>query len=284
MQLEMTRWMTRTRASRRGERPILRTSLLALLLLSGVAGADVQRVEAVGSYGIRERARSNVIVRDEAIQRALWEGVSRVAIEEIGASSSSPGSGDDPGLMPDDSDPSDEGSDALAKALGDEILPYTRSFRILEDKGEMPVLFDEDPAVSLEYVVVVEVLVDVDRVRSALREAGLITTPGRVAEREPVRIELIGIASYSSFQSVLEALRSELGARRIETLGFARERQLLSVEGPFGPSELLAALGRWDTGPVRLDLIDADEPGRMLRFRAFEEPLPSPDPAGEGPL
>ena len=204
-------------------------AVLGLLLWPSIALAGLQRVEAVGSYGIREDLRTKVIPRDEAIQEALWEGVSRVAMEALREFSSS-----------------EEDVALLRAALGKDMLPYTRRFRVLEDMGEMPVLFAEDPKILLEYVLIAEVVVDVDRVKLALTAAGLLLDSGQAARRQPVLVELLGIARYAAFEEILTALRSQLGATRIETLGFARERQIFSVEGPFGPEQLARGLARLD--------------------------------------
>lgn len=229
--------------------------LLALLLGPASAVADLQRVEAVGSYGISDKLRNRVAPRDEAVQAAVWEGVSRVALEEIGEFSST-----------------EEDVVVLRQALGKDMLPYTRSFRILEDKGESPVLFEEDPSISTEYIVVVEVLVDVDRVRSALDQAGLIVVGGVQAVNEPIIVELIGVARYDAFEAIRNALVSEVGAVRVETLGFARKRQLLSVVGPFGPDELSAAMQRLVGGGWSLETIGIDEFGRRIRVQGLIAP------------
>jgi hypothetical protein len=227
--------------------------LLLLLLVPGIALAGLQRVEAVGSYGIRDNLRSKVIPRDEAVQAALWEGVSRVAMEALGEFSSA-----------------EEDVAELRTALGKDMLPYTRRFRVLDDMGEMPVLFAEDPRITVEYVLVVEVLVDVDRVKSALTSAGLLLEPGLTTRGDPVLVELQGIDRYAAFEAVLTALRSQLGATRIETLGFARARQFLSVEGPFGPEELSAGLARLDAGDLILEPIGIDLAGRRIRIRGID--------------
>ncbi len=248
----------------------LAAALLAALL-AGPAVAALQRVEAVGSYGIRESLRSEVIPRDEAIQAALWEAVSRVALELLGESA---------GLVlePEDAIEDEIGGETegeagqedavLRKALGEDMLPYTRRFQILEDKGEVPVLFAEEPEISLEYVIVVEVLVDGDRVQAALAAAGLVEARPQQSAGEPVLVELQGIRRYPAFEAVLAALRSELGARRVEALGFARGRQLVSIEGRLGPRELSAALARLELESVSLEPYDVDETSRRIRVRA----------------
>jgi hypothetical protein len=230
-------------------------ALLVFAFWSGSAAADLQRVEAVGSYGISAKLRERVTPRDEAVQKAVWEGVSRVALEEIGEFSST-----------------EEDVALLRQALGKDMLPYTRSFRILEDKGENPVLFEEDPSISTEYVVVVEVLVDVDRVRSALHSAGLIADGGIQEVDEPITVELIGVGRHDAFEAIRDALVSEVGAVRVETLGFARERQLLSVVGPFGPEELSTAIQRLTGSGWSLETIGIDEFGRRIRVQGMIEP------------
>lgn len=136
--------------------------------------------------------------------------------------------------------PSDDEVALLSTVLGKDMLPYTRGFRIVEDQGELPVLFDDAPGVDTEYVVVVEVVVDVGRVAAALEEAGLVVATGAAPE-QALTLELVGLARYEALEQVLAALRGPLGATRVSTLEFERERQLLAVEGPFD-AEVLATL------------------------------------------
>jgi hypothetical protein len=264
----------------------------AVLLASGPGRAELQRVEAVGIYGIRDAMRSRVIPRDEAIAKARWEGVSRVALELIGES----GLGEVPGaaettpggpggedavvaaidvLRAGESDvPSDDEMTVLRAALGKDVLPYMRSYRILDDRGEVPVLFNDAPDVSVEYVVVVEVIVDVDRVTSALQNAGLIAVMNSQGGGESVVVELIGLARYEALEVVLGALRTQFGATRIRTIEFSRERQILSVEGPYGPDALSAKLSALKDSRLVLEPIGVDSEGRRIRLRGrwFPEP------------
>jgi hypothetical protein len=256
----------------------------AILLASGVGRAELQRVEAVGIYGIRDAMRSRVIPRDEAIAKARWEGVSRVAMELIGES----GQGDAMGAVgmtptePDGDDrvippaeapgtsesegPSDNEVAALRKALGKDLLPYMRSYRILDDRGEVPVLFNDEPSVSMEYVVVVEVIVDVDRVTSALENAGLIARVTSEGGGESVVVELIGLARYEALEVIVGALRTQYGATRIRTIEFSRERQVLAVEGPFGPDALSAKLAGFKDPRLLLEPVGVDSEGRRIRL------------------
>lgn len=228
-------------------------SALLVLALANQALAEVQRVEAVGRYGIKESSRSRVIPRDEAIGRALWEGVSRVAFEVIGEGDQGLGGGGD-------------ANRALRSALGDDIVPYTRSFRILDDKGEKPVLFQEEEGVRVEYLVVVEVIVDVDRVTDALEAQGLVAASSAAdGPRSSVAVEFEGLSRYAAFESVLKALREDLGATRVRTLEFSRNRQLVEVEGPFGPTALSRRLAGLSRDRLVLEPVEIDTDGQRIR-------------------
>ncbi len=264
--------------------------LAAILASPEPARAELQRVEAVGIYGIRDSMRKRVIPRDEAISMARWEGVSRVALELIGESApheafegpsgTSARRPSDESVMPsidspqgakgrvtiDDEDPSVDLEAALRKALGDDVLPYMRGYRIIEDRGEVPVLFNDAPDVSVEYVVVVEVVVDVDRVTRALEVAGLIDPVGRAEIREAIVVELVGLSRYEALEWIVGALRDQLGARSVQTIEFSRQRQVLLVEGPFGPAQLANQLARFENPRLFLEATGVDAVGRRIRL------------------
>jgi hypothetical protein len=261
-----------------------------LLLAAGAsAAAEPHRVEVVGVHPIRDAVRGKTNPRDEAIQKALWEGVSRVALELIGEASdpealesdeAMPAAGTGPAKTEASADPTAR----FRKILGPQILPYTRSFRIVEDRGERPVLFADEPGVRSEYLVVVEVLVDVDRVTAELARAGLVERPELgSATRQVVTIELIGLERHAGLRRVLEALRQSIGATRIETLEFSPARQLLSVEAPFGPDEIAARLGRVESADLILDPVEVDREGRRIRVLAqWFPPAPAEEEALDG--
>lgn len=274
---------TRRRAASR------RLALALLLFGAGLgplaepASGELRKVEAVGIFGIRDGARARVIPRDQAINEAIWEGVSRVARDVIGESAPGEGAGASQGFA-DDADAvlppidaptgrmsgaegsSGEGVAVLRKALGDDLLPYTRGFRILEDRGEVPVLFQEEPDVRVEYVVVVEVVVDEARVTRALEGAGLVARVDAGASGEAIRVELVGLSRYEAFRMVLGALEGELGATRVSTVEFERDRQILTVEGPFGPEALSARLAGLERPDLILEPIGIDREGRRIRM------------------
>ena len=161
------------------------------------------------------------------------------------------------------------------------MLPYTRSYRILEDKGESPVMFREDPEIDTEYVVVVEVIVDVDRVSDALVRAGLLRPVDDQGGGKVLTIELVGIARYEALERVVDVLRSDFGATRIETLEFAHERQLLSVEGPFGLQGLSDRLAGYRDPQLVLEPIGMDsERGRIRVMGRWYAPDDGARPPG----
>lgn len=259
---------------------------LGLVLLGLPASAELQRVEAVGIYGIRDSMRSKVIPRDEAVAEARWEGVSRVALElireappagEIGEASDE--AGDE---TPTDDESAPDEIAALRAALGSDVLPYTRSYRILEDRGESPALFNDEPGVDVEYVVVVEIIVDVDRLNAALAEAGLIARAETAGAGEAVLLEVVGLARYPALEAVRELLVTRLGATRVRTLEFAPRRQLLAVESALGAEALLARLSRLEHPELVLEPagVDAERGRARVVARWFPAEVPEDAPPG----
>lgn len=301
-------------SGRRGRAAFVVAAWAALVMgIAGGALAEVQRVEAVGIYGIRDSMRTKVIPRDEAIADARWEGVSRVALELIGESGaivgddefdafgeivdarSREGAGIEAPLESrargerrvDPADvrlgrdgPSEDQAALLRSALGEDMLPYTRSYRILEDQGERPVLFDDEPGIETEYVVVMEVIVDVDRVGRALEDAGLVVTADAQNEQVDLTLELVGLSRYPALEQVLEALRGPLGATRVVTLEFERGRQVIAVEGPFDAEGLAARISDLGNAQLVLEPVALDPVFRRIRVQARWFP-PADGPAEE---
>jgi len=185
--------------------------------------------------------------------------------------------------------PSRDEAALLRSALGTDMLPYTRSYRILEDQGELPVLFEDQPGVETEYVVVVEVIVDVKRVEAALNEAGLVVAAAEVGGgRATLTLELIGLGRFAALEAVLEALRGPLGATRVQPSEFERERQLLLVEGPFDLAGLARRLSTFEHPRLVLEPVGFDRERDRLRVLArwfpddtASEESPAPAERGE---
>lgn len=197
------------------------------LLAAGGAVAETRLLEVVGAVPLDERTRQSSIPKDKAIEAALWEGVSRVAADLLVDS-----------IVPEPED----GSNPVDAALGRDMVSYTKTFRIVEDQGERPTLFTDHPDAATEYVVVMEVEVEVDRVRRALVQAGLLEVLGAEA-RTWVDLEVRGLDRYDGYSALVEALESPgVGATRIDPRDFEAGRARVRVEGEWGARELLERL------------------------------------------
>jgi hypothetical protein len=177
------------------------------------ASAETRRIEAIGAAPIKPGRRGSVSVLDEAIQLALREAVSRVAQSFLL-----------------DADAEGESDLSIEKVLGKKMVPYTTRFRIIDDRGERPALFADDPKVSKEYVVVVEVFVDADRVEERLREAGVLEASGEPAATRRIRLEARGVTSYPAYLAMVELIRGAGGAVAVTPRGFARGIAVFDVE------------------------------------------------------
>ncbi len=214
----------------RGARGGRWAGLIALLVLvwAAPAGAEIRSLEVLGVLPMDEQARKGGIPKDEAIAAALWEGVSRVA-EEL--------------LIDSVIEEPEDGSDPIRAALGSDMLPYTQRFRIVEDRGERPALFaDSDDGAATEYVVVVDVRVDVERVRQRLIGAGLLSIEEGAPGRRIV-MEVQGLTRYPGYARLVEALRAPgIGAGRVVPLEFERGRIVLDVQVELEAAELIRRL------------------------------------------
>lgn len=269
---------------------LVSASLGPLLGVSVAQAAEAQRIEVLGSHRIQDAQRGKQDPKDEAIRQALWEGVSRVALELLGeegdATEADPSAGT-PGTGAASQGAKPDVTARFRRIFGRDIRPYTQSYRIVEDRGERPVLFADEPGVRSEYLVVVEVLVDLDRVTSELARAGLIASAEPARGGESVEIELLGIEQYSAFRRVETVLRSALAASRIETLEYSPARQLLRVESPHGTEAIAARLSRHDSAELILEPVEIDREGRRIQvlgqvFEPAPDPLPSAVPAETG--
>lgn len=222
-------------------------------VLAPAVGAEVRTVEAVGAAPLDPNDPPRRPPRDLAVQRALAEAVHRVALDEL------------PEFDP------VSGDEQLQRALGREPLDYANRFRILEDRGERPALFTELPDVETEYVVVVEVQVDAERVRQRLREAGLLMAPAAGAWRRPVRVVVEDVGSWASYRAV-RTLLEEVGAHSALPIEMERGRAVLDVDGDRTPGELMAALMRAAPPDLRLVPLGIDDGTVRLRARFLGTP------------
>jgi hypothetical protein len=225
-----------------------RAALLAALFVVWAvsAAAEVRPVEALGVVPLDPDRPSSRAPRDAALQSALYSAVRRVALDELA-----------------DFDPV-AGESQIDAALGPDPLDYATRFRILEDRGERPALFSEADEVENEYVVLVEVHVDTDRVRERLVAAGLLVMPSGDGRRWRVRLVLEDVESFASYQAV-RTLLEEIGARSALPQEMEAGRAVLVVDGTRSPDALVAALV--DAAPSNLRLVPLGRDGASVRLR-----------------
>jgi len=206
----------------------------AMVLGLGMASesyAEIRRVEAVGVVPLAPGRRAPVDAQDEAVQAALREAVSGVArdfLSEAEMEVAIEGEGEE--------------EVDLEELLGNQMVPYTARFRILDDQGERPALFAEDPRVTSEYVVEVEVFVDADRVQQRLIEAGLVEVDPALGIASSVELEMRDISGYGAYEAMRTLLIEGLGARQALPRSFERGTAVVDVEleGDGGDASSLA--------------------------------------------
>jgi len=155
-------------------------------------------MEAVGAVPLAPDARHTSPLRDIAVRMALNEAVRRVALDLV------------PGMEP------EEAAEFLPEVLGDEPFDYTTRFRIIEDRGERPALFVEDPGVEFEYVVVVEAHIDADRVEKRLADAGLLMERSAGAPHRDLRLVVEDIESFAAYTALRETLIDRVGVENYQ--------------------------------------------------------------------
>ena len=229
-------------------------SLALVLTVAGgwAAAAEVRKVEAVGAIALdTEHTPRNP--RDAALQAAFLEAVRRVALE----------------MVP-DLDPNEE-QEELDAALGDQPQEFVSGYRIIDDRGERPALFVDDPEAETEYAVIVEVQVDIDRVRDRLADGGLLEPSGD-GRRVRIRLEIRDVESYAVYMA-LRTLLEEVGVRSAVPVEMERGRVVLDVDGDREGEELLEDLLR--AAPDNLTILPIDSDYDRLTLRARFQGTPA---------
>lgn len=232
--------------------------LLAATALAGPAAAvDLRKVEVVGAAPVRDDDRSGA-PREAAVQRALREAVQRVALQQV------------PDVGPGEAD------GVLAEVLGNDPLLFVSRYRVVEDRGARPALFTRDPNVEKEHVVVVEVHVAADRVRTELVRAGLLLPSGD--SRRARLYVVVESETFGGYAAVRRSLLQGVGVRTALPVEMAPERAVLAVDAEGDAQSLLEALLRaaepgLEVTPVRTD-------GGTLVVRVDYVAPPEPPPVG----
>ena len=214
----------------RGRRTLIRRIWTwgALFLIGWVAlpaQAELRVLEVVGAVPVSASSGQAKMPKEQAIDEALLEGVSRIAEEFLIEADPASAQGPDQ-------------RDRLRAVLGPDMVPYTRSFRIVEDQGERPVLF----TAATEYVVVVSVEVETERIREQLIRAGLLAEEGQgIVQGYELRVT--GVRHYLGYQALVELLESEaVGVKSIVPREVGSESLSLAVQADFDAAMLLERL------------------------------------------
>lgn len=227
---------------------------LLWLLVAPPALAEVRRLEVVGVVPAGADAQPGVPIRQAALAAALAEGVARVARERLSPEAAAP-----------DLD--------LGKVLGGNPREFTVGYRVLEDRGERRALLVVDPEVATEYVLRVEVDVDVSRIESALEAAGLTIARPAEGSSQEVRVVVEDLPSYRAYAALRSHLIEAGGASSVIPDTFDRGRVELRVAGPLAPYELIDRLARPSPEGLRVEPVFADSRSIWIRITELPEAL-----------
>jgi len=225
--------------------------LLCMLCVPGRAtSAELRTLEAVGSVPVPARESGTSAPRNRAIQSAIEEAVSRAAGELLGEAEA--GSA----MNPED----------IREVLGKDLSQYASSFRVREDRGERPALFAEDPEVATEYVVIVEVRVDIDRVNRRLVESGALASESPKGNAIQVSVEIQGIGDYAQFSALQQLLVDAGGAgARVSPLEIERGKARFGVTSPLDGARLLQRIQEERPEGFSLSTLRAERHSLTLR-------------------
>ena len=252
--------------------------LVVLLALSGffqtplAAARDVVRVESVGVAAVRSDSAS---ARDAAVHKALLDAVRQIA-QDLLATGAEDGFGEEQGDV-EGLEPDAPENTELQRILGNEPLEYATRFQVVEDRGEGPALFGSDHDAETEYVVIVSVFVDRDRVRERLTRAGMALTPAGQEPQIRSRLILENLGEYWVYAEIRRVLLEELRMRSAIPRAFAPGRGVLELNAAHSPREFLDSLQRAVSD--RMELIPLSVEADEMRLRVE---LLDPQPLDEG--
>ena len=199
-------------------------------------------MEAVGAFPIDSKRAPKTAPRDAAVRAAVRDAVRRIArallppefVVPIVAEESEAAEGDELNAA------SDEGLDAAAdeaaleawldQVLGDDPFEFATRFRILEDRGVRRALLSGAPDAEKEYVVVVEVYVDVGRVLERLRSGGALFAPAGDESLFRIRLVAEGIDSFAAYDALRRTLAATPGVRAVLPVELQRGRVEFEID------------------------------------------------------
>ena len=172
-------------------------------------------------------------------------------------------------------------STELQRILGNEPLEYATRFQVVEDRGEGPALFGSDLDVETEYVVIVSVFVDRDRIRERLTRAGMMLTPAGQEPQIRSRLILENLGEYWVYAEIRRVLLEELKMHSAIPREFAPGRGILELNAAQSPSEFLGSLQR--SVSDRMDLVPLSVEADEMRLRVeLHDPQPADERFEEG--
>jgi hypothetical protein len=236
-----------------------RFTLLVMLvagLAAAQASAQVRQMETVGAYPLTQDAQRSGSARDTAVKLALDEAVIQVAMDLV------------TGLK------RDEAADFLPDVLGDDPLDYISRFRIIEDRGERPTQYSQDPKVEFEYVVLVESHLDSARIKRRLEKAGLLMASARGPARQ-LLVVIDGNDDFDAYEVLRRALVDRLRVKSAVPVEMERGRIVLAVETSRSSRQLLENLLR--NAPPELLVTPVDAQAGLLKLRIELQALPEGD-------
>jgi len=255
--------------------PVRGLRVAVLLALGGIfqvpvaAARDVVRVESVGVAAVRPES---VSPRDTAVRKALLDAVRQTAGDLL-ATRADDEFDEEPGDVVDPESDEVENT-ALHRILGNDPLDYITRFQVVEDRGEGPALFGSDLDVETEYVVIVSVFVDRDRIRARLTRAGMMLAPAGQQPEIRSRLILDDIGEYWVYAEIRRVLLEELKLRSAIPREFTPGRAILELNAAQSPSEFLPSLQRSVSDRMNLILLGVDDDEMHLRVEVHTRPAP----------
>jgi hypothetical protein len=255
--------------------PLVARSLVwgVLLALGGfpqapiAAARDVVRVESVGVAPVRSDSASP---RDAAVHRGLLDAVRETA-EDLLATRIGEEFAEETGDAPDPQAEADRSAE-LKRILGNDPLEYATRFQVVEDRGEGPTLFGSDLDVATEYVVIVSVFVDRDRIRERLTRAGILLAPPGQQPEIRSRLILENLGEYWVYAEIRRVLLEELKMRAAIPSEFSPGLAILELNAAQAPSEFLGLLQRAVSDRMELLPLSVEDDEMRLRVELLAPP------------
>ncbi len=247
----------------------------ALLAVGGflavpiAAALDVVRVESVGVAPVRPDSASP---RDAAVRKGLMEAVRETAADLL-ATRQVDGFDDETSDVEGLQAEAEESAE-LQRMLGNDPLEYATRFQVVEDRGEGPRLFGSDLDVEMEYVVIVSVFVDRDRIRERLTRAGILLAPPGQEPQIRSRLILENLGEHWVYAEIRRVLLEELKMRAVIPREISPGRAVLELNAAQLPSEFLGSLQHAVADQMELVPLSVEDDEMRLRVEAFERQAP----------